>query len=65
MAVGRESDIIRLDRLLGTLVDSYGSIPVCLQPISQSPKATQLCIDTCLGRDWRLSVQVHKYLGLP
>jgi 7-carboxy-7-deazaguanine synthase len=62
--VGRSRDI---DLLLEMIRD--GLIPekaeICLQPISQSTVATKLCIDTCLERGWRLSCQVHKYLGLP
>ncbi|MFY8275445.1 7-carboxy-7-deazaguanine synthase QueE [Pseudoalteromonas sp. SSDWG2] len=37
---------------------------VYLQPISQKAKATKLAIDTCIQKNWRLSVQVHKYLGI-
>lgn len=38
--------------------------PVYLQPISQKPRATELAIKTCIANNWRLSVQVHKYLGI-
>ncbi len=38
--------------------------PVYLQPISQKSRATQLAIDACIANNWRLSVQVHKYLGI-
>jgi 7-carboxy-7-deazaguanine synthase len=38
--------------------------PVYLQPISQKNRATELAIDTCIANNWRLSVQVHKYLGI-
>ncbi len=37
---------------------------IYLQPISQKAKATQLAIDMCKQHNWRLSVQVHKYLGI-
>lgn len=37
---------------------------VYLQPISQKAKATQLAIEMCKAHNWRLSVQVHKYLGI-
>jgi 7-carboxy-7-deazaguanine synthase len=37
---------------------------VYLQPISQKAKATKLAIDTCMKKNWRLSVQVHKYIGI-
>ncbi|CAH9054605.1 7-carboxy-7-deazaguanine synthase [Pseudoalteromonas holothuriae] len=37
---------------------------VYLQPISQKTSATKLAIDTCMKKNWRLSVQVHKYIGI-
>jgi 7-carboxy-7-deazaguanine synthase len=46
-----------------------GSLPegakVLLQPLSQSPRATNLCVETVERRGWRLAVQAHKYLSLP
>ncbi len=38
--------------------------PIYLQPISQKNKATELAIEMCIANNWRLSVQVHKYLGI-
>jgi 7-carboxy-7-deazaguanine synthase len=38
--------------------------PIYLQPISQKSRATELAIQTCIANNWRLSVQVHKYLGI-
>ncbi|HCS2307665.1 7-carboxy-7-deazaguanine synthase QueE, partial [Salmonella enterica subsp. enterica serovar Anatum] len=26
--------------------------------------ATRLCIETCIARNWRLSMQTHKYLNI-
>lgn len=37
---------------------------IYLQPISQKVKATELAIATCIRKNWRLSVQLHKYLGI-
>jgi 7-carboxy-7-deazaguanine synthase len=37
---------------------------VYLQPISQKASANKLAIDTCIAKNWRLSIQVHKYLGI-
>ena len=37
---------------------------VYLQPISQKQRATELAIATCIENNWRLSVQVHKYIGI-
>lgn len=37
---------------------------ICLQPVSQNKAATELCLKTVIERGWRLSIQIHKYLGL-
>lgn len=60
--VGTESDIEKLDELLAP-IDLSGK-EVALQPISQKARATALCIQTCIARNWRLSVQTHKYLDI-
>ncbi|KAF7786891.1 7-carboxy-7-deazaguanine synthase [Pseudoalteromonas rubra] len=51
---------------LEALFEETGVQPklVYLQPISQKAKATKLAIDTCKQKNWRLSVQVHKYIGI-
>lgn len=61
--VARERDIEQLDELLATLSDNKKRV-IALQPISQNPRATELCIKTCIERNWRLSMQTHKYLGI-
>ena len=38
--------------------------PIYLQPISQKKRATELAISTCIANNWRLSIQVHKYIGI-
>jgi 7-carboxy-7-deazaguanine synthase len=40
------------------------NVLVYLQPISQQERATELAIATCIERNWRLSVQLHKYIGV-
>lgn len=37
---------------------------IYLQPISQQERATELAVATCIKRNWRLSVQLHKYIGV-
>jgi len=51
---------------LEALFERTGTRPalVYLQPISQKAKATKLAIEVCKAKNWRLSVQVHKYLGI-
>lgn len=60
--VGTQKDVDELKELLAehNIIDT----PIYLQPISQKERATQLAIETCIANDWRLSVQVHKYIGI-
>ena len=62
--VGKRADIEMLDDLLSR-VHLKETAQVCLQPVSLSQNATQLCIKTVQARGWRLSIQVHKYLKQP
>ncbi|APC13160.1 MULTISPECIES: 7-carboxy-7-deazaguanine synthase QueE [Providencia] len=61
--VAREKDIEALERILALRTVDAPPI-VALQPISQKATATKLCIDTCIQRNWRLSIQTHKYLDI-
>lgn len=60
--VAMEKHIDDLKNLLAR-IDTSGKL-VYLQPISQKAKATRLAIEMCKTYNWRLSVQVHKYLGI-
>lgn len=60
--VAMEKHIEDLKQLLSR-IDTQGKL-VYLQPISQKAKATRLAIEMCKTHNWRLSVQVHKYLGI-
>ena len=74
--IGKESDLDdAMDLLVAMDVDDaedadeadYEKLAdqiVCLQPMSQNKKATTLCVDACLRYGWRLSVQIHKYIGV-
>jgi 7-carboxy-7-deazaguanine synthase len=61
--VGRQQDIDNLDMLLATNATKT-DVQICLQPVSTSQKATDLCMEVVLSRGWRLSVQTHKYIGV-
>ncbi|WP_279142409.1 7-carboxy-7-deazaguanine synthase QueE [Photobacterium phosphoreum] len=61
--VGTSKDIDQLDALLATAT-LRNDVTIALQPISQKPRATELCISTCIARNWRLSIQTHKYLAI-
>ncbi|WP_299809497.1 7-carboxy-7-deazaguanine synthase QueE [uncultured Shewanella sp.] len=60
--IATQKHIDELDTLLED-IDLTGKT-VCLQPISQKPRATELAMKTCIERNWRLSVQTHKYLNI-
>ena len=61
--VTMQRHIDELDALLARL-EANSLPPVCLQPISQQQRATDLVIKTCIERNWRLSLQTHKYIGI-
>ncbi|GEA10419.1 7-carboxy-7-deazaguanine synthase QueE [Alteromonas sp. KUL49] len=61
--VAMEKHVEELDELLNQLPSLDGKT-VCLQPISQQDRATALAIKTCIDRNWRLSLQTHKYIGI-
>ncbi|SJL83054.1 7-carboxy-7-deazaguanine synthase [Vibrio palustris] len=61
--VATAKDIDNLDALVSR-VDIANSTEIALQPISQKGRATELCIETCIKRNWRLSIQTHKYLSI-
>jgi 7-carboxy-7-deazaguanine synthase len=55
-----ENDIRRAESMLG-----WG-VPVYLQPISNDPEAIKLCVQSVLKNpELRLSVQLHKLIGIP
>lgn len=61
--VATERHIEELDALLATAT-LRPDVVIALQPISQKPRATQLAMATCITRNWRLSIQTHKYLDI-
>ena len=60
--IAMQKHIDELDALLANV--SLEGKQVCLQPISQQARATQLAVETCIARNWRLSLQTHKYIGI-
>lgn len=60
--VATEQHVDDLKALL--ITHNITSTPVYLQPISQKQRATELAIQTCIDNNWRLSIQVHKYIGI-
>lgn len=62
MPIGKKTDV---NQLLSILPHHTPPSRIWLQPLSQSSKATSLCIQECMAHNWRLSIQTHKFLGLP
>lgn len=60
--IATERHIEELDELLQHIDISAKTI--CLQPISQKAGATDLAMKVCIARNWRLSIQTHKYLNI-
>lgn len=57
--------IEELDALLSRITpEQVATKKIYLQPISQQKRATQLAINTCIERNWWLSIQTHKYLAI-
>ncbi|VFP86480.1 7-carboxy-7-deazaguanine synthase QueE [Candidatus Erwinia haradaeae] len=62
--VGRQRDIDALVNCIKTITDEKKRI-ILLQPINHITSAIQLCIKTCIQKNWRLSIQTHKYINIP
>lgn len=58
--IAMEKHLDELDELL-TDIDCSDKV-MCLQPISQQSRATDLAVKICIERNWKLSVQMHKYI---
>jgi 7-carboxy-7-deazaguanine synthase len=61
LPIGKASD---LERLSALIVGKVTTDEIWLQPISQSQKATEVCIRCATERNWKLSVQIHQFLGV-
>jgi 7-carboxy-7-deazaguanine synthase len=63
MPVGKQKDVETLKEFL-TIYKTIKQPMVYLQPLSQSEKATELCIEQARLNGWRLSAQLHKFLRI-
>ena len=59
--IGKQQDV---DNLKDLLIKHKLSKMVWLQPLSQSKKATELCMQAAREYGWRVSIQTHKFLGV-
>lgn len=63
MPIGKMTDIEKLHQFL-TKYNVARNVPIWLQPLSQNPSATKLCIEQALLNNWRLSLQTHKFINI-
>ncbi len=61
--VARQCDIDVLITLLETIYDKKPRI-ISLQPVNNRKEAMRICMESCITRNWRLSIQIHKYLNI-
>lgn len=59
--IGKRHDLTIVDEIID-LYDIPHDTVMSLQPISQSKRATELCMRTAMNRGWNLSIQIHKYI---
>ena len=65
--IGDKQDTDDFEHSADLLRSEHINAEFWLQPISQDPDATRLCVELCLRRPdlFKLSAQVHKYIGVP
>ncbi len=61
--IAMEKHVQELDELLKDKTLRADCL-IYLQPISQQKRATELAVKTCIERNWRLSLQTHKFIGI-
>lgn len=64
LPVGKPDDIMRLSQFLQREGIHLNGRNIWLQPLSESEKATALCIEMATKLDWRVSLQTHKFVGV-
>lgn len=61
LPIGKRADVAELaEKIKG----KHHAEAIWLQPLSRNPKATQICVDEAIARNWKVSVQIHAFLGL-
>ncbi|TRY30747.1 7-carboxy-7-deazaguanine synthase QueE [Aliiglaciecola sp. M165] len=61
--VAMEKHVTELEKLLEWVPKDAKPL-IYLQPISQQKRATDLAVKTCIAKNWRLSLQTHKFIGI-
>ncbi len=61
--IAMQKHIEELEIILDKRSDKSKAL-IYLQPISQQKRATELAVSTCIKKNWRLSLQTHKFIGI-
>ena len=61
MPINCLKDVKNLEKLVKNV--KYDKL-VWLQPVSQKEENTNLCVQTAMDNQWRISIQTHKYMGV-
>lgn len=61
--IAMEKHVTDLEKLLEWVPKNAKPL-IYLQPISQQKRATELAVKTCIAKNWRLSLQTHKFIGI-
>ena len=61
MPINNVKDVKNLQKLVKKV--NYGQL-IWLQPVSQKQDNTDLCVQTAMENNWRISIQTHKYMGV-
>ena len=61
MPINCLKDVQNLQKLVKNV--KYNKL-VWLQPVSQKEENTNLCVQTAMDHQWRISIQTHKYMGV-
>ena len=61
MPINNVNDVKNLQKLVKK--GNYGQL-IWLQPVSQKEENTNLCVQTAMDNNWRVSIQTHKYMGV-
>lgn len=59
----KEEDLLYLENILKK-IENKKKHYIFLQPISQNKNALKMCIKQCIKKNWRLSIQIHKYIKI-
>ncbi len=63
MPIGKKQDIIIFKNFLA-IHPINKNVVIYLQPLSQNNNATNLCINEAFINNWRVSIQIHKFLAI-